>query len=134
MSIAGGILTLPSTAGLIGSGNGTGSLSYTGPISALDLALAGLTFTPLPGFHGDTTLTLHAGSDGARSIQDRVLITDGVFVVTTTADSGPGSLRQAIIGSNALAGEPNTVDFDIAGPGLHTISLLSPLPSLIDST
>ncbi len=133
LSIAGGILTFPSTAGLTGSGNGTGSLSYSGPISALDLALAGLTFTPLPGFHGDTTLSLQAGSDGARSIQDRVLITDGVFVVTTTADSGPGSLRQAIIDSNGLTGGSNAVDFDIAGPGVHTISLLSSLPLVTSS-
>ncbi len=32
------------------------------------------------------------------------MITDGVFVVTTTADSGPGSLRQAILDANTAAG------------------------------
>ncbi|MFI5454651.1 MAG: FG-GAP-like repeat-containing protein [Isosphaerales bacterium] len=133
LSIVGGTLTLRSTAGLTGSGNGTGSLSYSGPISVLDTALAGLTFTPLPEFRGNTTLSLDAESDGARSIQARVPITNGVFVVTTTADSGLGSLRQAILDSNAVTGETNTVDFDIAGPGVRTISLLSPLPPIISS-
>ena len=108
-------------------------MSYSGPISALDLALAGLTFTPMPQFHGDTALTLHAGSNGARSIQAGVLITDGVFVVTTTADSGPGSLRQAIIDSDGLTGGTNTIEFDIAGSGVHTISILSSLPVVAGS-
>jgi Concanavalin A-like lectin/glucanases superfamily/FG-GAP-like repeat len=138
LSTADGTLTLSSTAGLTGSGNGTGSLSFSGLLSALDKALAGLTFTPLTGFHGVTTLSLDAESAGAKSIQAQVSITDGDLVVTTTADSGPGSLRQAILDSNE-AGGTNTVLFNIAGPGVHTISLLSPLPSitnpvLIDGT
>jgi len=33
------------------------------------------------------------------------------FTVTTTADSGPGSLRQAVLDANALAGA-DTIDFD----------------------
>ena len=43
---------------------------------------------------------------GAAPIQAQMAIevTDGVFLVTTTADSGPGSLRQAILDSNAAAG------------------------------
>jgi hypothetical protein len=35
------------------------------------------------------------------------------FTVTNTADSGPGSLRQAILDANAAAG-PDTVVFDPA--------------------
>ena len=60
-------------------------------------------------------------------------------MVTTTADSGPGSLRQAILNSNSLTGATNTVEFDIGGYGVRTITLLSPLPAvtgplLIDGT
>ena len=51
------------------------------------------------------------------------------FNVTNTNDSGTGSLRQAILSSNATTG-PNTVDFDIAASGLQTIKLLSGLPAL----
>ena len=60
----------------------------------------------------------------------QVPITDGVFVVTTTADSGPGSLRQAILDSNATAGGTNTIDFDIPGSGVQMIAPASPLPAI----
>ena len=51
------------------------------------------------------------------------------FLVSTAADSGPGSLRQAIADSNATPGS-NTIDFGI-GSGAQTISLLSALPTII---
>ena len=50
------------------------------------------------------------------------------FLVSTAADSGPGSLRQAIVNSNAAPGS-NTIDFGI-GTGAQTISLLSALPNI----
>ena len=49
LSVSDGTLTLSSTAGLTGSGDGTGSLSYSGPLSALDAALDGMTYTPPAG-------------------------------------------------------------------------------------
>ena len=36
LSVAAGTLTLSTTEGLTGSGDGTGSLSYNGPLSSLD--------------------------------------------------------------------------------------------------
>ena len=48
------------------------------------------------------------------------------YTVTTTADSGAGSLRQAVLDANANAG-PDTIAFNIAGSGVHTITLASPL-------
>lgn len=54
------------------------------------------------------------------------------FSVTTTADSGVGSLRQAIIDANALAGA-DTISFATLGTGTHTISLSSALPAITDS-
>ena len=53
----------------------------------------------------------------------------GVFTVTTTADSGPGSLRAAITNSNAAFG-PDEIVFDIPGPGVHTINVLTALPTI----
>lgn len=47
------------------------------------------------------------------------------FDVTTTADSGVGSLRQAIIDANANP-SPDTITFSVAG----TIELLSPLDTI----
>jgi len=51
------------------------------------------------------------------------------YVVTNTADSGAGSLRQAILNANATT-SADSVIFNIPGAGLHTISLASALPAL----
>ena len=51
------------------------------------------------------------------------------FTVTNTNDSGPGSLRQAILDANANSG-PDTIAFNITGSGVHTISPASALPAI----
>jgi hypothetical protein len=51
------------------------------------------------------------------------------FVVDNTNDSGAGSLRQAILDSNAAPGPVNAIQFSI-GTGLRTIAPLSPLPTI----
>src|SRR5438105_834129 len=54
------------------------------------------------------------------------------FTVTTTADSGAGSLRQAIADANATAGT-DTIGFAIPGTGLRTIVLTTgALPAVTD--
>lgn len=56
------------------------------------------------------------------------------FVVSSTADSGPGSLRQAMLDANAAqvtgpsACAPHVITFAIPGTGTRTIQPLSPLP------
>jgi len=50
------------------------------------------------------------------------------FLVTTTADAGAGSLRQAILDSNTSTG-PNVIQFGI-GNGPQTIVPASPLPTI----
>jgi hypothetical protein len=52
------------------------------------------------------------------------------FVVTNTNDSGPGSLRQAILDANANPGS-DLITFNI-GSGLKTITLASKLPEISD--
>jgi hypothetical protein len=54
------------------------------------------------------------------------------FTVTNTNDTGPGSLRQAILDANS-AGAPDVIKFDIPGNGPHTISLTSGLPTITGS-
>lgn len=43
------------------------------------------------------------------------------FTVTSTADSGPGTLRQAIVDANICATGPHTIAFNIPGTGPHLI-------------
>jgi titin len=53
------------------------------------------------------------------------------YVVTTTADSGPGSLRQAILDANADSSTNDvSIEFNIPGSGVQTIAPLSILPSI----
>jgi hypothetical protein len=51
------------------------------------------------------------------------------FTVTSTADAGPGTLRQAILDANA-AGGADTIGFNIGGAGVHTIVPASALPTI----
>ena len=53
------------------------------------------------------------------------------YMVSTTADSGSGSLRQAITLANASPGL-DTIDFDIPGTGVQTIMPTAPLPFITD--
>ena len=64
-------------------------------------------------------------------MEDRTLLS--TFDVTNTADSGSGSLRQAILDSNAATGETNTIDFSIASGGVQKIFLQSALPEITNS-
>src|SRR5512138_1387095 len=55
------------------------------------------------------------------------------FLVFNTNDTGPGSLRQAILDANAAAGT-HTILFQIPGGGVHTIFPISRLPALLQPT
>jgi hypothetical protein len=58
-----------------------------------------------------------------------------VFTVTNTNDIGLGSLRQAILDSNANPGPPGTtnlIEFNIPGSGVHTIMPATQLPDIVE--
>jgi hypothetical protein len=133
LSVSAGALLLSTTVGLTGSGDGTGSLSYSGSLRAINAALDGLRYEPPPQSDGVATLSVNAQVYGEPSLQGQILLSDGVFVVTTTADSGVGSLRQAILDSNAVTGGTNTIDFDIPGTGAQTIVPTAPFPLITTS-
>ena len=86
-------------------------------------------------FHGKTAQPAGlVGRDARRNrlrfdwLEDRTLL--ATFMVSSTNDSGTGSLRQAILDSDSATGKTNTIDFAIPGSGLQTITPRSPLPSL----
>ena len=54
------------------------------------------------------------------------------YTVTTTADTGAGSLRQAILDSNGSIGIADTIDFNLAGAGPHVIQPVTALPQVTD--
>jgi titin len=70
---------------------------------------------------------------GIEPIEPRRLLTQTpTLLVTTVADSGAGSLRQAILDANATAGSDLiNINFDIEGGGVQTIiAPASPLPTI----
>ncbi|HLJ97643.1 MAG TPA: hypothetical protein VKU02_31065, partial [Gemmataceae bacterium] len=62
-------------------------------------------------------------------LEDRCLL--AVFTVTTAADSGPGSLREAILLANTQPGA-DTITFAIGDGGVQTLQLTSSLPRITD--
>jgi predicted outer membrane repeat protein len=101
----------------------------------VELAIEALDDVPA---EGDETiiLTLEVG-DGYRvdeaASSAAVRIPQNDFAVSTTADAGEGSLRQAVINANTLKG-PGTVKFDTTiGPFAtpQTIVLASELPEIV---
>jgi parallel beta-helix repeat protein len=70
---------------------------------------------------------MDAGCPVFEAFEPRLLLT--AFVVTSAADSGPGTLREAILSANTSGGA-DTISFNIGGGGSHTISLLSNLPAI----
>jgi hypothetical protein len=89
---------------------GAGRCASTGA-ATLGLAVAGLVALPLP----------------ARALPPLVL----PITVTTTADAGAGSLRQAIITANASVG-PDTIVFGIAAAGVQVIAPVTDLDPITD--
>ena len=62
-------------------------------------------------------------------LEERQLLT--TFVVANTLDSGPGSLRQAMLDANAAQGD-DLIQFQIQGTGVQSIAVASPLPTISD--
>ena len=94
---------------------------------------------------GTSPVAVTVGDFNADGKQDLVTVNQGsnnvsillrtcplsIFTVTNTNNSGAGSLRQAILDANALAGTDN-ITFNIPGTGVQTINLTSALPPITD--
>ncbi|MEO1085055.1 MAG: hypothetical protein AAFY88_12505, partial [Acidobacteriota bacterium] len=80
---------------------------------------------------GDELVALATDSDGNTSEFSAAVALEaaGCLNVTTTADSGTGSLREAITCANATA-ELDLITFAIAGAGPHVIATATELPTI----
>lgn len=94
---------------------------------SFDMGVAG------QGDRGDSItveMTPYDGTVNGSTVVDSATVLVG-FVVTNTNDNGPGSLREAILDSNATAGS-DIIRFNIPGAGPHSIAPMSGLPGLTD--
>ena len=88
LGVAHGTVTLATTAGLASvAGNGTAAINMSGPVSAINAALNGLTYAPVTNYVGTDTLSLttddlgNTGGGGPKTDIDAVTLN----VVQTTA-------------------------------------------------
>ena len=137
----------------ISLGSGVDSVFATAQTVPMFIAGGGLSTGPADqlnlSFTGAVNPVQHTFGFGAGSLTSDNLATltwngfeqhtnDYVFPamlsVTNTLDSGPGSLRQAILDANATpnVSGPDLIRFDIPGAGTHTIQLQSALPQIGD--
>lgn len=130
-------LSVP-VAGVLANDSGRNQLSavldQTTPNGVLNLASDGsFTYQPNANFTGVDQFTYHAVDDSLGA-SNTVTVTISVtspasLVVTTTANSGAGSLRQAINSANSEPG--SVITFNIAGAGPHTITPTEALPAIL---
>ena len=102
----------------------------TVPTNASGNGMFSVTVNPPPA--GDTVLTATATDPNGNTSEFSQVFVPPSLVVTNTNDSGPGSLRQAILNANTLLGIP-TITFAIPGSGVQTIHPLTPLPTITTS-
>ncbi len=105
-----------------------GETSKTFTVTVLDDALGEGAKTVLLNLRNPNTgAFLGTPATATLRILDDETINAATFLVSNTNDSGPGSLRQAILDANARSGT-DFIKFNIPGSGVHTIRPLTPLP------
>ncbi len=124
---------------ILSAGGGPNLLTSSQTLtSSDDMAYKLGNLAPLTSEDGTYTLSLVASS----SITDAsggyltsgastTFVVNVTEMVTTTADSGPGSLRQALLDTSGAPGLTHTIQFALPA-GQQTITPLSPLPTTSD--
>ena len=114
LTVANGTLLLGSTAGVVMTGNGTGTVTLSGPIAALNGALNGLAYAPTANFFGASTLTVES-SDGTLSDTDAVAITVAPVADAPVAVNDSAAVAEDS-GATALDVLANDTDVDNLTP------------------
>jgi hypothetical protein len=103
------VVTLGTTTNVTTTGNGTRSLSVSGPLSALNTALASLVYAPTSGFNGSDVLKLTVldTTDQAQGSPAQVALTVNPLPPTitapTTASVNENASSFAFTGGNAIS-------------------------------
>jgi hypothetical protein len=133
----------------------SGTLTFGPGVSTLTFAVPIIDDNQLENTTETVNLALTTGTGGYADFQttavlrivDNDLAASRIFYVTNTADSGTGSLRQAILDANATPGQDDiefaipassATNLDVPVPGFDpvnqtwTIGLQTPLPAITD--
>ena len=134
-------VTLVSAASTVGGCSGTAPVTCTiGSMGSATTVTIAIVVTPTtPGTSTNTAAVDEQRTDPVAANNSAstttTVVTDGpaTFFVISTGDCGPGTLRQAIVDANAHAG-PDTIRFNIAGAGVHTIAPATNFPTITGPT
>ena len=116
------------TGRLISCGIGLLPSAGSATVDVAVTTIAGATLTSLATVSSDSNDP--NPSNNSVSIDTLVTAAGRSLEVSNTSDSGAGSLRKAILDSNADSGDRDTIVFNIQGSGVQTINLLSALPQI----
>ena len=111
LAVTNGTLILSGTTGLTGlTGNGTGTVSFSGTMADINLSMIGLSYLPTPNFNGGDTLTLTTTDGVAAPARSTVALR-----VMSMNDAPSGTNKTITINEDA----PYTIsaaDFGFADP------------------
>jgi hypothetical protein len=132
-------ITCPASFVLLENPEGAGSAMVSWSNSATDNCAAAPVVLCQPASGSTLAVGTHIvnctatdASLNATSCAFTIQVVPRVIVATSMADSGPGTLRQALLDANAAVGG-NVIQFAFPGDPPYTIQLLSPLPALEDT-
>ncbi|NJO74750.1 MAG: tandem-95 repeat protein [Leptolyngbyaceae cyanobacterium RM1_406_9] len=126
LTVAQGILNLASTNGLSGiTGNGTGSISFSGTLSNVNAALAGASYKPGLNYSGNETLSITV-NDGTQSASRNVAI--AVTPVNDAPTIAPSGIS-IVEGGNGSFTASNFGIIDVDNQDVQIIVKLNSLPS-----
>jgi hypothetical protein len=88
--------------------------------------------SPLPVGDNNILCTARDASGNSNTCSFVIRVVPRTIVTSSTEDSGPGTLRQALLDANDVPGD-NIINFGFQGQPPYVIKLLSPLPPISDS-
>jgi hypothetical protein len=133
-----GVLTLSGTNNLsftTGDGTADATMTFTGTISNINTALAGLIFAPTANYNGPASVEIltddqgNTGPGGAKTDDDTVNITVNVPVVVAPFTAGDLVIYRIGTGTGSLVGTGNAVFLDEYTPS-GTLVQSVPLPTV----
>ncbi len=106
LSVLHGTVTLGSISGVTVSGNGTGTVSVTGTVAAINDALEGTSYRPDPNYNGSETLTFVTDDNGNTGTGGPLRDSDDIAITVTAVGDPPVNTFPA---SQTLAEDTNLV-------------------------
>ena len=91
LSVTNGILTLASTTGLTvtAGADGSDALTFSGQLADINIALEGLTYTPITDYFGDDTLSIITNDNGGTGTGGALLDSDNLAITVQAVNDAP---------------------------------------------